>query len=163
MSGCLGCWILGSFAFPILLFDRNAASENEPKFRPRKKQVSQWFLQCFELKGSACRSAGGDRIIVRFLAITAILVRTTIINIMIIDRRYASIQHRPQTVSAIGTGGFHHGRQEELMMGETRTGDFSGPRRHHPVPKLQEGRPALAVSRGPTAAPSGSQATRKDT
>ena len=54
--GILDVWILGSFACPVLLFDTNAASENEPKSDQQKSRFRTSFYSV--LKGSACR--GGD-------------------------------------------------------------------------------------------------------
>ena len=51
--GIWDLWILGSFAFPVLLFDMNAASENEPK---SDQQKSRFRIGVYSiLKGSACR------------------------------------------------------------------------------------------------------------
>ena len=52
-------WILRSFAFPVLVFDTNAASENEPKSDQSKNRFRTGFYS--GLKGSACRR-GGDHI-----------------------------------------------------------------------------------------------------
>ena len=49
-------WILGSFAFPVLLFDANAASENEPKSDQQKSSFRTGLYSV--LKGSACRIGG---------------------------------------------------------------------------------------------------------
>ena len=51
--------ILGSLAFPVLLFDTNAASKNEPKSNQQKSRLGTGFYSA--LKGSACRR-GGDHI-----------------------------------------------------------------------------------------------------
>ena len=58
--GFLDVWILGSgfFAFPVLLFDRNAASENEPKSEQQKNRFCTGVYNV--LKGSACRRVGGN-------------------------------------------------------------------------------------------------------
>ena len=53
--GIWDCWILGSFAFPVLLFDTIAASENEPK-SDQKSRFRAGFYSV--LKGSACRREG---------------------------------------------------------------------------------------------------------
>ena len=53
----LGFWILGSFAFPVLLFDTNAASENEPKSYQQKSRFRTVFLPCFD---GVCVSSGGE-------------------------------------------------------------------------------------------------------
>ena len=45
--------MLRFFAFPVLLFDTNAASENEPKADQQKKRFRNGFYSV--LKGSACR------------------------------------------------------------------------------------------------------------
>ena len=53
--GFLGFWILRSLAFPVLLFDTNAASENEPKSDQQKSRVRTGF---YSVKGSACPREG---------------------------------------------------------------------------------------------------------
>ena len=51
--GFLEFWILGSVAIPVLLFDRNAASENQPKSDQQKGRFRTGFYSV--VKGSACR------------------------------------------------------------------------------------------------------------
>ena len=55
--GFLDFWILGSFVFPVLLFDTNSASESEPKSDQQKSRFRTGFYSV--LKGYACRK-GGD-------------------------------------------------------------------------------------------------------
>ena len=52
----LDFWILGSFAFPVLLFDTNSASENEPKSDQQRNRFRTGFYSVW--KGSACRWGG---------------------------------------------------------------------------------------------------------
>ena len=59
--GVLDFWILGSFGFPVLLFDRKAASANEPKSDQQESRFRTGFYSV--VKGTACYT-GGDHLCV---------------------------------------------------------------------------------------------------
>ena len=100
IAGFLDFWILRSLAFPVLLFDTNAASENGPKSDQQKRQVSHWFYSV--LKGSACRR-GGDHIYIYtyiFFLHTYTQIDIYIIYIYIYICIYMYTQHQETDLSS---------------------------------------------------------------